>query len=411
MEPNCCKNKKIVKLFLLLLIAIIIFPPTPISAQEIFSTSAKEINVYFFWAHGCPHCSDEKLFLQKLEQKYSNVKIHSFEVTGSKENIDLLKRAGKELNVNVSGVPFTVIGEHYFVGWYNEQTTGVAIEEAIQCALQNSCSDIVGDLISPFDSILEQQTGGAVPEKIKLPFLGEIKIKEFSLPLLTILIAGLDGFNPCAMWVLLFLITLLLGMENKKRMWTLGSIFIASSAFVYFLFMSAWLNLFLFLGFVLWIRIIIGLVAISSGAYNLKEYFTNKAGVCKITGNEKRQKVFEKLKAITQKKQFWLAVFGIIILAFAVNLVELVCSAGLPAVYTQILTLASLSKLQYYLYLLLYVFVFMLDDLFIFFIAMTTLRITGASSKYSRFSHLIGGIIMLIIGILLIFKPEWLMFG
>ncbi len=402
-------NKKIIKLFLI--ITTCIFLLVPALAQTDFSTSDNGINVYFFWAYGCPHCSDEKPFLEKLEQKYSNLKVHSFEVTGSKENVDLLKKASKELNANVSGVPFTVIGEHYFAGWYSEQTTGAAIETAVQCALENSCRDIVGALITPIAPTLGQSGRGVIPEEIKLPFLGEIKIKEFSLPLLTILIAGLDGFNPCAMWVLLFLITLLLGMKDKKRMWLLGSVFIACSAFVYFLFMSAWLNLFIFLGFVLWVRIIIGLTALGAGSYNLKEYFTNKAGTCKVTGNKKRQKVFEKLKEITQKKQFWIALGGIIILAFAVNLVELICSAGLPAVYTQILSLTELSKLQYYLYLLLYVFIFMLDDLFIFFVAMTTLRITGVTSKYSRISHLVGGIIMLILGILLILRPEWLMFG
>ena len=250
-----------------------------------------------------------------------------------------------------------------------------------------------------------------MPEKINLPIIGEIETRDFSLPVLTVLIAGLDGFNPCAMWVLLFLISLLLGMEDKKRMWILGTAFIVSSAFVYFLFMSAWLNLFLFLGFVLWVRVVIGLVALVAGGYNLKEYFTNKAGVCKVTSGKKRQKVFEKLKNIIYEKQFWLALVGIIILAFAVNLVELICSAGLPAVYTQILALTPMAKWQYYAYLGLYIFIFMLDDLLVFFVAMTTLQITGMTTKYTRVSHLIGGILMLVMGILLLFKPEWLMFG
>jgi len=277
-------------------------------------------------------------------------------------------------------VPFTAVGDHYFSGWYNEQTTGAAIEEAIQCALQNGYYDTVGNLISPTTTDPRYQDKKEIPEKIYLPLIGEIKTKDFSLPVLTILIAGLDGFNPCAMWVLLFLISLLLGMKDKKRMWVLGIAFIVSSAFVYFLFMSAWLNLFLFLGFVLWVRIIIGLVALLAGCYNLKEYFTNKAGVCKITGSRKRQRIFEKLKAITQKKQLWLALGGIVVLAFAVNLVELICSAGLPAVYTQILALTPMAKWQYYAYLLLYIFIFMLDDLLVFFIAMTTLQITGITT-------------------------------
>ncbi|MBU4369693.1 hypothetical protein KKG58_02920, partial [Patescibacteria group bacterium] len=88
-------NKKIIKLFLI--ITTCIFLLVPALAQTDFSTSDNGIDVYFFWAHGCPHCSDEKPFLEKLEQKYSNLKVHSFEVTGSKENVDLLKKASKEL--------------------------------------------------------------------------------------------------------------------------------------------------------------------------------------------------------------------------------------------------------------------------------------------------------------------------
>jgi hypothetical protein len=194
-------------------------------------------------------------------------------------------------------------------------------------------------------------------------------------------------------------------------MWILGTAFIVASASVYFLFMAAWLNFILFIGIVVWIRILIGLVALGGGSYSIKDYFKNPQAGCKVTGSEKRKKIFEKLKNITHQKSFYLALGGIILLAFAVNLVELICSAGLPAVYTQVLALSNLAKWQYYLYILLYVFVFMLDDLFVFFVAMTTLQMTGITTKYSRYSRLIGGILMLIIGLLLIFKPAWLMFG
>jgi hypothetical protein len=200
------------------------------------------------------------------------------------------------------------------------------------------------------------------------------------------------------MWVLLFLISLLLGMKDKKRRWILGITFIVASAFVYFLFMAAWLNLILFIGFIIWVRIAIGLVAIGGGGYNLREFFINKESGCKVTGDEKRRAIFEKLKNITQQKQFLLALSGIILLAFAVNLVELICSAGLPVIFTQILTLSNLPPWQYYAYMLLYIFIFMIDDLFVFFTAMITLEVTGISTKYTRASHLIGGVLMIIIG-------------
>ena len=240
--------------------------------------------------------------------------------------------------------------------------------------------------------------------------MGQVKIRALSLPALTIAIGLMDGFNPCAMWVLMFLISLLLGMKNRRRMWLLGGTFILVSGLVYFLFMAAWLNLLIFLGFLTIVRLVIGGVALVTGGYNLREYWIHRPG-CKVVKSESRRRIFEQLKAITQKPSLFMALGGIILLAFAVNLVELLCSVGLPAVYTQVLTLSALPILQYYLYLVAYVFFFMLDDLLVFLIAMLTLRAVGLSDKYSRFSSLIGGLIILIIGLLIIFKPGWLMFG
>lgn len=391
------------KLLLFLLSLILFF----ISAKPIF---ANEITMHFFWASGCPHCAKEKVFLDTIKDKYPELTIKEYEITGSQSNRDLLQKVGSQLQTEIKGVPFTVIGTKYFSGYYNDDVTGSEIEDSIKCAIRDGCADLLATKEAE-DKSQENNNLDGVPELIDVPFLGNLEVKKISLPLITIAIAMIDGFNPCAMWTLLFLISLLLGMKDRKRMWLLGITFIVASAFAYFLFLSAWLNLFLFLGFVVWIRLIIGLLALGSGSYYLKDYFTNKSGGCQVMGDSKRQKIFEKLKNITQRKQIFIALGGIILLAFAVNMVELVCSAGLPAIYTQLLSNYHLPSLQYYLYLLLYIFIFMLDDLFIFFTAMITLRLTGIQSKYSRISHLVGGILMLIIGFLLIFKPEWLLFG
>lgn len=372
---------------------------------------AAEITLHFFWASGCPHCAKEKVFLNTLREKYPQLIIKDYEITYNRKNLELLQKLGAELRINVSGVPFSVIGKKQFVGYLNDKTTGKEIEEAVKCAIENGCEDLVAGL-SPEENTQQpiQQVKG-IPETLRVPILGELKVQTLSLPLLTFIVALLDGFNPCAMWTLIFLISLLLGMNDRKRMWILGVAFIASSALVYFLFLSAWLNLFLLLGFVAWVRILIGLVALGAGGYNLRDYSVNKKGGCNVMGDEKRQRIFEKIRSITQKRQFILALGGIVLLAIAVNIVELICSAGLPAIYTKILSLSNLSTWQYYLYFLFYILVFMFDDLFVFFTAMITLQAVGIQSKYSRFFHLIGGILMLIIGFLLIFKPELLMFG
>jgi len=414
------------KKYLFILVFILLLTPV------FFASAAEVINLYFFYGDGCPHCTKEEVFLDKLELEYENIKIHRYEVWRNRENADLLKNIAQKLNLNVRGVPVLIVGEETVAGYYNDQVTGERIKEIINDYTINGCEDPLANILgkqSTLPSCLhecEHENGECVhdcgcsvdniigdkfPDTINLPFIGEVNAKNVSLPFLTFLIAATDGFNPCAMWVLLFLISLLLGMEDKRRMWVLGSAFILASGIVYFLFLSAWLNLFLFLGFVFWIRIIIGLVALGSGGFHLRTAWKNRDGGCEVVNTDKRKRIFEKLRELATEKKFWVALLGIVALAFAVNLVELVCSAGLPAVYTQVLALANLPLWQYYGYLLFYILIFMLDDLLVFVIAMTTLRMKALSSRYTKWSGWVGGIIMILIGLLLLFKPGWIMFG
>jgi glutaredoxin len=380
--------------------------------------AADFVNIYLFYGDGCPHCADEERYLfGELKNKYPDIRIYTFEIYNNANNALLLQKVADELGVGVDGVPFLVVGNKNFVG-FADGTTSRQIEIMVEKCLSGNCKDSVAPIVgvdSPESSQTTSDVGGETGDNtekiVKIPFLGEINAINFSLPLLTIIMGALDGFNPCAMWTLLFLISLLLGMENRKRMWILGTAFIVASASVYFLFMSAWLNLILFLGFVIWIRVLIGVFALAGGCYSIKEFIFNKDGGCKVAGDEKRRKIFERLKLSVQQNSLWFALGGIFVLAFAVNLVELICSAGLPAIYTQILALNEMAGWRYYFYILLYIFFFMLDDLFIFFVAMITLEMSGITTKYAKASRLIGGIVMLAIGLMLIFKPEWLMFG
>lgn len=382
--------------------------------SQVQTASASTVNAYLFYGIGCPHCAKASEFLKQIAPKYPELKIYEYEIYYDLKNSQLLKEVAHKLGINAGGVPFLVIGDQSYIG-FSEGISPKEIENGINQCLTNECEDVVGNLLNQVNSAQQEKEAANQIEteakNVNVPFFGQIDIGKLSLPVLTIVLAFLDGFNPCAMWTLLFLINLLLGMKDRKKMWALGIAFIASSALVYFLFLTAWLNLFMFLGFVVWIRAIIGGVALFAAYFYLKDYFVNKTIGCSVMGDKKRQKIFAKLRQITEKKQFFIALGGIILLAIAVNMVELVCSAGLPAIYTQILSLADLSIWQYYLYFVLYIVVFMLDDLFVFFTAMITLHAVGVQSKYARYSHLIGGIIMAIIGLLLLFKPEWLMFG
>jgi len=402
----------------------------------LLSQAQRQVDLYLFWADGCPHCAVEREALQeKISRAYPQLKIHEFEVYRHPANARLLQRVGDKLNIDVGGVPFTIIGDRVFTG-FSPSITLSQITARIEECLRDGCPDSLAALLqqdavgSERSSSSTQKSSSSVSvisssgdsvgnvteptplpsPQFSIPFLGEVDARSFSLPLLAVIMGILDGFNPCALWTLLFLLSLLLGMASRVRMWILGSTFIVASALVYFLFMTAWLHLVLFLGFILWVRLAIAGLALTGGGYSLYKGWKQESG-CIVEGNERRERIFERLKAAVRQQSLILALLGIVLLAFAVNLVELICSAGLPAIFTQVLALNNLPPWQSYALIALYIFFFMIDDLFVFFATMMTLEMTGITTKYTRVSHLVGGALMVAIGILLIFKPEWLMFG
>ncbi|MDD5547840.1 MAG: hypothetical protein PHN74_03030 [Candidatus Pacebacteria bacterium] len=408
------------KKIIITLLAIGLFVPFfnfAFAAEEQYQT-----DVYFFWSIGCPFCAKEKVLLQKIIAQYPSVKIHDFELSQNKENMDLLQKIGALTKIEISHVPITIVGTNYFPG-YQEYLNPNPIETRIVQCVKDGCPDSLGQVINKIKnpnsltSSSGEQNGkssttpsGSV-QKIKIPLFGEVPLASLSLPVLSVVLGGLDGFNPCAMWVLLFLISLLLGTHDRKKMWLLGGAFLVASAAVYFIFMAAWLNLIIFLGFIFWIRALIGLVALIGGGLNLKKFFEFKQDTCEVMGENKKLTVIDKMKAIIQKQNLWFALIGIVALSFSVNLVEMVCSAGLPVIFTQILAVNHLAWWQYGFYMFIYIFMYMLDDIIIFTLAMITLQMSGMTSKYARYSHLVGGVLMVIVGLLLIFKPAWLSFG
>lgn len=349
------------------------------------------LETMFFYSDTCPHCAKEEIFLSSLESKYPEFKVSRYEVSRNKDNQKLFQDVARKLKQNASSVPFLVVGNEVVIGYQDDNTTGKTIENLVRKHLSVDVSETSSSSMS-------------------IPVFGTIiDLKKLSLPLLTVVIGILDGFNPCAMWVLLFLISMLLGTENKRKMWLLGAAFILTSGVIYFLFLSAWLNIFLFIGYTQALKVFIGFLAAYMGLKSLDEYRKYKTG-CEVSEKGNRKEIFQRIRNIIERNNLLLSLIGIVILAVTVNFVELLCSAGLPAVYTQILSTSNVSGIWYYLYLSLYILFFMLDDLIVFIIAMVTLETVGISSKYTHLSHLVGGVVMLIIGILMLFRPDILMF-
>ncbi len=388
------------KFTIIVSLLLILFGVTNVSASD------KQVNLYYFHAEGCPTCALETTYLEELTSKDTNLVLHKYEIAFDKENQKLSKDVGELLNQPINSTPTLIIGREVIVG-FKEGSTEKTIEEAITFVRDNNVRDVVGEMLG----IVEPGQGVDIineESKVNLPFFGEVDAKSVSLPLLAIVLGGLDGFNPCAMWVLLLLISMLFHLEEQWKKWFLGGLFLLTTAIMYFFFMLSWLNITILFGTLVYIRWLIGGLSIGGGIFNIRRYTQMEPG-CEIVDESKRLKIRDRLKAIYSQPVFALAAVGIVVLAVSVNLVELICSAGLPVLFTQILTLNDLSSTQHIMYLLLYLAMFMLDDVIVFVIAMKTAELTGISTKYARNAHLIGGILMILLGILMILKPAWLL--
>ena len=401
------QENNFIKLFKILFMITLFFP-------IVIFGKAKELNIYLFYGDKCPHCAELEKFLEQYLDDNKNVILNKYEVWSNKENQEKYKEVQKILNDYSNGVPYLIIGNNVITG-YDSEITPERIKNTITYYSNFDYKDKVGIYLGTTteeEENLKEDGKKYEDAEVNIPILGKKKSKEVPILLSTILIGLVDGFNPCAMWILIFLISMLLGMKNVKRKWALGITFLLSSALVYFLFLISWLNLAVFLNNIILIRMGISIIAVFFGILTiLKFFFVKEDDGCEVVDKSGRKKIINSIKKIIKEKSFILALFGIVVLAASVNVIELLCSLGLPVMFTQILTINEVSKTAQIIYSLIYVFFFLIDDIVVFTIAMKTLEIKAISNKFGKYSHLIGGIIMLIIGFLMIYKPEWLMFN
>lgn len=386
--------------------------------MPIFNVRAEQENVQIdiFYSTSCPHCAEAKYFLHNLDQKYSDSELiiieHNIAQTGS---VDLLKKLYLEYKVpyeNYGSVPIMFIADKYIVGY----------SEKIGELIKNYVQELVQECREKEQENCEQNQTTEEPEKIeterefKIPLIGNIDVSGFSPLILSIVVGALDGFNACAMVALGFLLAVLVATGIRKRVILIGGVFILVSGAVYFLFISAWLNLFMFIGYQKYVQIIVALVIIFFSLIVLKDYYSGI--ICKVCNveenkqsffNKLQKKLFVKMSRLSKAEMsLGLTLIGVVIVATGVNLVELACSFGFPLAYTKILTTYNLPVIQYYGYILIYILFYVIDDFLIFLIAVITLKVTKASDKYLKIIKLISGIVLLIMGLLMLFKPELL---
>jgi len=364
--------------------------------REIQDGNFTENQIHFFFHPNCPHCRAQEKFNQYLSSKYPDLNIIAHDTSVAAE-ANLLPRLAEKKGIPKDrlSVPATFIGPYIIIGFDEPTTSGVTLEKAITAYLNND------------PSLFNQEDQRWLAEEVvDLPWFGSLQISKFSLPVLAAIIGLADGFNPCAMWVLVYLISLIISIRERNKIWLLVGSFVLASGILYFLFMTAWLNVFLLIGYIRPLTIIIGLFALGTGIISIRGYIIAE-GVpsCKIGDAKSKKQTMDKIEAVVRKPLSISTVSGIIALAFIVNSIEFACSAALPAIYTHVLSLHNLPSWQYYSYILLYDFFFMLDDLIIFSLAAFAVN-SNTGRKYAHHCTILGGVVLVVLGILMAFLPD-----
>ncbi|MGZ9139552.1 MAG: glutaredoxin family protein, partial [Nitrospira sp.] len=359
---------------ILYLFVLLVLSGTPLQAA---GTTTPDIDV--FVRAGCPHCEAAKIFLDELRREQPSLHIALHDIAEDPAARQRLITLVQERGITTVGVPTFLIGTELIVGFQSSETTGAEIRAKLD----------------------RKAPGVALPpivESIETRWLGRLRVHDLGLPLFTVLIGLLDGFNPCAMWVLLFLLSLLVNLQDRRKMALIAGTFVAVSGLFYFAFMAAWLNMFLLIGLSRAVQIGLGGIAIFMGAVNVKDFFALHRGISLSIPESAKPGLYARIRRILQAEHLTGAVAGVILLACLVNTIELLCTAGFPALYTQLLTMQQLPTWQYYGYLGLYNLAYIFDDSLMVTIAVVTLSRRKLQERGGRWLKLISGLVMASLG-------------
>lgn len=366
------------------------------------------VHLYFFWSRSCPHCRHALPFVESVKRDHPWIEVSDYELTGDRANVVRYIDMAESLGQEARSVPAFFVCGRMLTGYDSPQGMGRDLLNAAR-----TCRYAAGDQADgpDFEGTTVGTTGVELPSgqreaPIRLPVLGEVDPEELSLPLFTLVIAGLDAFNPCAFFVLLFLLSLMIHARSRPRMLVIGGTFVFFSGLVYFLFMAAWLNLFLVVGGAPVVTLVAGLVAVIIGLLNTKDFFLFRQGPSLSIPDGAKPGLYRRMRGLVAADNMIAMLVGTIALALAANSYELLCTAGFPMVYTRVLTLNDLDGLHYYAYLALYNLIYILPLLAIVVVFTATLGARKLSERQGRALKLLSGLMMLGLGVIMLIAPD-----
>ena len=412
----------------LLLAALMLLGPGPVLAQDAalpaidaqsdefwYGSEPGAVTLYYFYSPTCPHCQAAKPWLEQFAAETPWLTLKRYSVKDNRDHARLYFNTAKSLGVEALSTPGFLFCRQVVIGYDSAETTGRQLAEAMQACHERRLNEPApvagastatgGTGTTSVASAAEEKAGTTV----SLPFVGSIDAKALSLPVLTVVLAGMDAFNPCAFFVLLFLLSLLVHARSRTRMAIVGGTFVLFSGLVYFVFMAAWLNVFLIAGELRVITFIAGLVALLVAVLNIKDYFWFKAGPSLSIPDSAKPGLFKRMREVVTTGNMGPMLAGTVLLAIVANSYELLCTAGFPMVYTLTLTKAhDLSTWQYYAWLGVYNVIYVIPLLVIVTVFTKTMGARKLSEAEGRLLKLISGFMMLGFALVLLLTPSLL---
>jgi len=403
-------NKRNMINIILLVLTLVVF--LSLTGSQPVRAEQNVVNIYIFEGEGCPYCAKALAYLHSLAEQDPRIVIHDFEVYHNLENRELFIAFAAKHGYEPQYVPNTFIGDRYWIGF--SDTIQAEMEQYIQDCLARPCVDYGKDILPEtsfpdVESPPDGETSDPANEtqfSLTLPLIGTINLADRSLFLSTLLIAFVDGFNPCSIWVLSMLLAITLNAHSRKKVLIIGFVFIFVTAFIYALFIGGLFTVFTFIGYVGWIQLIVALVAFVFAIVNIKDYFWYQEGISFTIGDKKKPGIYKGIRRIMNAEEsLWGLVTATVVLAAGVSLVEFSCTAGFPMIWTNLLAVQEVTGLAFAGLLLVYMLVYQLDELGIFLVSVFTLRKTKMEEKYGRILKLLGGMLMLSLAVVMLVDP------
>ena len=390
------------------------------------NSQSKKVKIEYFGRKDCKNCANLEKFLKELSTKRDDFEYVEHKIDESKEEKAFFDKTTSKLKL-VKGTPIIYIDGHIIQGFNTADTTGKEIENLINSGktkdkiltlkeyvesgqtgnLSSNGAVCTGDTVCEVPGLTK---GAENQVLVNIPIINKtVDLTNYSLLTMSIILGTIDGFNPCAMWVLVLFLTALIAVGNKVKMFRVAGLFIFAEAAMYFFILNAWIYAWDFVGLDKWVTPLVGIIGIAGGIFFIRNYLKKGDMLeCEVTDFEQRAKISKKIKDIANKPFTLLTALAIIGLALSVNVIEFACSVGIPQTYTKILQINEVPFWTRQFYTFIYIIGYMIDDIIVFGFALMSVNKLQLTTKYSKWVNLFGGILMIILGLIMLIKPSLL---